>query len=44
MTYALASGADGSTALRLGVAAGAAATLSPDTTRLAAQLGRASPA
>ena len=49
MTYAFASGADGSTALRLGVAAGAAATLSPgtdlchpwDVTRLAAQLGRA---
>jgi len=48
MTYAFASGADGSTALRLGVAAGAAATLSPgtdlchpwDVTRLAAQLGR----
>jgi len=49
MTYAFASGADGSTALRLGVAAGAAATLSPgtdlchpwDVTRLAAELGRA---
>jgi len=49
MTYAFASGADRSTALRLGVAAGAAATLSPgtdlchpwDVTRLAAQLGRA---
>jgi 6-phosphofructokinase 2 len=50
MTYAFASGGDGATALRLGVAAGAAATLSPgtdlchpwDVTRLAAQLGRAS--
>ena len=49
MTYAFASGADRSTALRLGVAAGAAATLSPgtdlchpwDVTRLAAELGRA---
>lgn len=52
MTYAFASGADSSTALRLGVAAGAAATLSPgtdlchpwDVTRLSAQLGRASKA
>lgn len=48
MTYAFASGTDSSTALRLGVAAGAAATLSPgtglchpwDVTRLAAELGR----
>lgn len=52
MTYAFASGADSSTALRLGVAAGAAATLSPgtdlchpwDVTRLSAQLGRAAKA
>lgn len=52
MTYAFASGADSSTALRLGVAAGAAATLSPgtdlchpwDVTRLAAELGRAAKA
>lgn len=52
MTYAFASGADSSTALRLGVAAGAAATLSPgtdlchpwDVTRLSAQRGRASKA
>jgi len=52
MTYAFASGTDGPTALRLGVAAGAAATLSPgtdlchpwDVTRLAAQLARPTPA
>ena len=50
MTYAFACGADATTALRLGVAAGAAATLSPgtdlchpwDVTRLAAELKRAS--
>ena len=48
MTYAFASGSDPLTALRLGVAAGAAATLSPgtdlchpwDVTRLAAELSR----
>lgn len=49
MTYAFASGADPSSALRLGVAAGAAATLSPgtglchpwDVTRLAGQIAHA---
>ncbi|HEX6741532.1 MAG TPA: hexose kinase [Sphingomicrobium sp.] len=52
MTYAFACGGDPATALRLGVAAGAAATLAPgtdlchpwDVTRLAAQLGRAAKA